>query len=172
MVEYYTHNEYMQAKKSRNLLLTIYLISLAVVGLSVIGLLIYYILLPYESPNQLWVNIVICSITAVFLIYTYLYFTVVYKYAKSYYRLMEGIEVGLKEEIEATFISYDSEMQTKNGVECKAMMFKTEGIKHGEDMVRKVLVPYKKAFPEFKEGDNLNLVLHANILLNYEIKNN
>ena len=79
------------------------------------------------------------------------------------------MQTGLKETSTGNFLEYDEEIQDKDGVDFKSLVF-IEWNKYKKDFFeRKVLVFYEKPFPEIPEKANVRYITQGNVLISYEI---
>ncbi|MBR0189930.1 MAG: hypothetical protein IJQ23_06055 [Clostridia bacterium] len=174
MVEYYTDAELDSAKKQKKKTLIIYFIVLGVFVLATAAFFAYYLTLPYSGYRDTariisrikWGNY---SLTAIFVIFSFIYLGIVYKRVRRYYKMCVHLSTGLRETTVANFIEYDETIQDKDGVDFKSLIF-LEWNKYKQDFFeRKVLVFYEKPFPEIPEQANVSFVTQGNVLISYEI---
>ena len=168
-LEYFKEEEFELAKKQRKKTLIVYFIILGIFLLTTGGLLAWYLLLEYKSPMITVVKIIQHSLSAIFVIFSFIYFGIKYKRVNRYYRIIRYVATGVKEYSEASFFEYSYNVQDKDGVDFKALIF-LEWNKYKKDYFeRKVLIFNEKPFPEFEEGDYVKFVTQSNILVSYEI---
>lgn len=174
MTEYYTDAEMYSAKKQKKKILAIYWAVLVVYFAITAAFFAYYLSLPYSGYKNTahtislikWGNY---SLTAIFVVFSFIYLGVVYKRVKRYYKTCVHMSTGLRETSVANFIEYDETIQDKDGVDFKSLVF-LEWNKYKQDFFeRKVLVFYEKPFPEIPEQANVSFVTQGNILVSYEI---
>lgn len=174
MVEYYTDAELNSAKKQKKKTLIIYFIVLGVYVAATIAFFVYYLTLPYSGYRDTasvisrikWGHY---SLTAVFVVFSFIYLGIVYKRVRRYYKMCVHLSTGLRETSVANFIEYDETIQDKDGVDFKSLVF-LEWNKYKKDFYeRKVLVFYEKPFPEIPEQANVSFVTQGNVLVSYEI---
>ena len=134
-----------------------------------VGLLVWYLTLPYRSPKIATVKIIQYAITFVFTAFSFIYLGIKFKRVNRYYHLLYNLETGIRETSTASFFEYDEDLQEKDGVDFKALIF-LEWNKYKKDFYeRKVLVFYEKEFPKFNENDNVRFITQGNVLISYEI---
>jgi hypothetical protein len=76
---------------------------------------------------------------------------------------------GLKETSTGSFFEYDENVQTRDGVEFKSLVF-LEWNKYKKDFYeRRVLVYVEKEFPKIDKNQNVKYVTQGNKLVSYEI---
>lgn len=169
MTEYFTADYLESARKQKKKTLAVYFIVLAVYLIVSAIDFIWYFGLPYNSSKVAAVKWLQYSVTALFVIFSFVYLGIVYKRVKRYYKQCFNMQTGLKESSTGNFFGYDEEMQDKDGVDCKSLIF-IEWNKYKKDFFeRKVLVFYEKPFPEIPEKANVRYVTQGNVLISYEI---
>lgn len=167
-MEYFTESELIEVKHQRNKLLTIYLIVLATFVVLSVGLFIWYRLLPYGSNHDIIIRCIAYPLTAVFVVYSFVFLGIPYKRANKYYLLCTHLQNGIRETSEGEFLEYDESKTIKDGVDMKALVFIEKSVHKGRDFERKVLVFYEKPFPEFAKGERAKYITQGNTLINYE----
>ena len=76
---------------------------------------------------------------------------------------------GKKETSVGTFIEYDEEIQDKDGVDFKSLIFLEWNKYRKEFFERKVLVFYDKDFPEIEKDAKVEYTTQSNALIEYKI---
>ncbi len=169
MTEYYTSEELEKAKKQKKITLTVYFIVLGVYALFSAATYIWYFGLPYNSSTITGVKWLQYSVTALFVIFSFIYLGIPFKRVRRYYKQCYNLSTGLRETSTGNFLEYDEEIQDKDGVDCKSLVF-IEWNKYKKDFFeRKVLVFYEKPFPKIPEKANVRYVTQGNMLISYEI---
>lgn len=168
-ITYYTDEELEKAKKQKKKTLAIYFIVLGVYALFSAAMYIWYFGLPYNSSKITGVKWLQYSVTALFVIFSFIYLGIPFKRVRRYYKQCVNLSTGLRETSTGNFLEYDEEIQDKDGVDCKSLVF-IEWNKYKKDFFeRKVLVFYEKPFPEIPEKSNVRYVTQGNMLISYEI---
>ena len=167
-MEYFTIAELNNVKKQRDKLLTAYLITLAVFVAFSVVMFVWYRLLPYGSSHTLTVRLIVYPVTALFIIFSFIFLGLPYKRASKYYILCKHMQTGIREKNEGEFVEYDETKTIKDGVDMKALVFKEKNAVRGRDFERKVLVFYEKPFPEFSVGEKVKFITQGNVLIEYE----
>ena len=109
------------------------------------------------------------ALTAIFVIFSFVYLGIPFKRVNRYYKMTLNMIHGLKETFVASFLEYDQGIRDKDGVDYKSLIF-IEWNKYKEEFYeRRVLVPYEKPFPEFKENQVIKFITQGNVLYSYEI---
>ena len=169
MIEYFTVDELEKAKKQKKKTLGVYLSVLAVYVLFSVFNFIRYFNMSYKSPYIAGVKWLQYSVTVIFVIFSFIYLGIVFKRVRRYYKQCYNMQTGLKETSTGNFLEYDEEIQDKDGVDFKSLVF-IEWNKYKKDFYeRKVLVFYEKPFPEIPEKANVSYVTQGNTLISYEI---
>ena len=174
MTNYYTDAELNSAKKQKNKTLIIYFIVFGVYIAVSLAFYIYYLTLPYSGYKDTAHKISMIklghySITAVFVIFSFIYLGIKYKRVNRYYKLCTHMSTGIREQSTGSFLEYNEDIHDKDGVDFKSLVF-IEWNKYKKDFFeRKVLVFYEKPFPEIPENANVSYITQGNILISYEI---
>ncbi len=169
MVKYFHEEELTKAKKQRKFCLIVYFIILGLYVAVSAAIFTWYLLLPYKSSDITTVKLIEYPLTALFVIFSFIYLGVPFKRVNKYYKLCRNMVGGLKEKYTGNFLEYDETVQVKDGVEFKSLVF-IEWNKYKNDFFeRKVLVFNEKPFPEIPEKANATYVTQGNVLIEYEI---
>ena len=170
--KYFKESYFTQAQKQRKRVLTWFYVVIGVYAFISLGLFLWYRTLPYQSEVIGAVKFIHYSLSALFVVFVFIYMGIPFKRVNRYYRLTRNMCVGIKETSTGSFIEYSEELQDKDGVDFKALIF-LEWNKYKKDFYeRKVLVFYQEEFPEFKEGQNVRYVTQGNVLVEYLILDN
>lgn len=176
MTDYYSEEELNLSKKQRKNTLIIYFIVLGVYILATLGVIIYYITLPYSgykdtSKTITIIKLIEYSVTGLFVIFSFLFLGIKFKRINRYYKICLHMCNGLRETSTGSFLEYDENIQDKDGVDFKSLIF-IEWNKYKNDFFeRKVLVFYEKPFPEIPVNANVRYITQGNVLISYEILN-
>lgn len=174
MIEYYTDAEMYSAKKQKKKTLIIYFIVLGVYIAASLAFLTYFWTLPFSGYRDTAHKISLIkwghySLTAIFVIFSFIYLGIKFKRVNRYYKLCLHMSTGLREQSTGNFFEYDENIQDKDGVDFKSLVF-IEWNKYKKDFFeRKVLVFYEKPFPEIPKEANVSYVTQGNVLVSYEI---
>ena len=173
MTRYFTPDILENAKKQRKRVLRVYWIFLGVYLLASAGVMIYYLTHHfYMSPIGKTVRWIEFPLTAVFIIFSFIYLGIPYKRVNKYYKLCMLIQEGLNESCVATYLRTDETITSKDGVDFKSLVFSVWNKYRNVFFERKVLVFYELEFPRLEEGTVYKFVTQGNVLLEYEIYNN
>jgi hypothetical protein len=175
MVQIYKEIDYDNALNLKKKLLYIYFAVLAVLFVATVVMFILYLSLPFASTqeikNQGNLYLVINSIiSAVGVVFSFVYLGIPYKRAKAYFRLLNDIKTGQKIKNVSTFIQNDESVNEVGNVDFHTMVVLEWSEKTQEFMRRNVLVDKEKPMPNLKNGDIITYVTHANVLLSYGLK--
>lgn len=174
MINYFKGDELAAAKKQRKKELTVYFVFLALYLLFTVCAVIYFITLPYSgykdtSKTITLIKLVEYSVTVIFVIFSFLFLGIKFKRTNRYFKQCRNMTVGLKETSTGSFLEYDENIQDKDGVDYKSLIF-IEWNKYKNDFFeRKVLVFYERPFPEIPVNANVTYVTQGNVLVSYEI---
>ncbi len=167
--QYFQESFFTEAQKQRKRVLIWFYVVISVYALISVGLFLWYRTLPYKSPIITTVKFIHYSLSALFVVFVFLYMGIPFRRVNRYYRLTHNICVGIRETSTGSFLEYDEGLQVKDGVDFKSLVF-IEWNKYKKDFFeRKVLVFYQEEFPEFKEGQNVRYVTQGNVLVEYLI---
>jgi hypothetical protein len=145
MIEFFKAEEYDKAKVQRKKVLIWFFVGVAVYLVLSIGVLLWYLTLPYMSPVITTTKIVQFSITGVFVVFAFIYLGIPFKRVNKYYKVTRNMVTGLKETGTGSFFEYDENVQTRDGVEFKSLVF-LEWNKYKKDFYeRRVLVYVEKS---------------------------
>lgn len=168
-MEYFTEADFIGAKAQRKRWLTGFFVGLGIYLAISIPLFVWYCLLPYKSPYISTVKLIHYPITAVFVIFSFIYLGVPFKRVNRFYKMCLNLQTGHREEWTGSFFEYDETLQDKDGVDFKSLVF-IEWNKYKNDFFeRKVLVFYEKPFPEIPEKATVRYITQSNVLISYEI---
>ena len=168
MVKLYSDDDLWNAVKQKRRLLAIFLSVLGVWLAAVAGCAVWYAMLPYKDSMQPWVIVIVCVITAAFLMFAFPFMSISYKRSKAYVKMLKFISVGLKESFTAPFEGVDDWL-THDGVDVNVADFSVPNIKRDGLMTRQIYIDGEKDFPPFPEGARVKMVVQGNLLLEYEI---
>ena len=175
MTNVYTENDYDNALKLKKKLLYIYFAVLAVGIVACAVVFILFLRMPYistpelESKKNLY-QFLVCLISAIEVIFSFIYLGIPYKRAKYYFKLMDDIKTGRKMLSESTFLQNETYINEVGNVDFHVMAVLEWSDKTQEYMRRHVLVDKEKPMPELNNGDIITYVTHANVLLSYGLK--
>ena len=175
MTNVYTENDYDNALKLKKKLLYIYFAVLVVGIVACAVVFILFLRMPYistpelESKKNLY-QFLVCLISAIEVVFSFIYLGIPYKRAKYYFKLMDDIKTGRKMLSESTFLQNETYINEVGNVDFHVMAVLEWSDKTQEYMRRNVLVDKEKPMPDFKNGDIIKYVTHANVLLAYGLK--
>ena len=169
MIDYFKEEEFYQSQAQRKkVLILFFVITFVYLAISV-GMLLWYLTLPYQSPTITTVKLIQYPVSALWVIFAFIYLGIPYKRVNRHYRMMRNLMTGLRETSTGSFFEYDETLQDKDGVDFKSLIF-LEWNRYKQDFFeRKVLVFDEKEFPEFEVNANVRYVTQGNVLVSYEI---
>ena len=142
--QYFDESLFTDAQKQRKNVLIWYYVVIGVYAILSVGLFLWYRTLPYQSSMIATVKFIHYSLSAIFVVFTFLYMGIPYKRVNRFYRLTRNMCEGIKETSTGSFLEYDSSIQDKDGVDFKSLVF-IEWNKYKNDFFeRKVLVFYQE----------------------------
>ena len=169
MITYFTDDIHEKAERQRKKCLFIYLIILGAYLISSGCILAWYMTLPYMSPKISTVKWVQYPLTVVFVILSFIYLAIPYKRVNKYCKLCRQLKTGLREKFTGRFFEYSEGLESKDGVDCKSLIFIEWNKYKNTSFERKVLVFYELPFPQIPIDATLSYVTQGNVLIEYEI---
>ena len=169
MTKIYNDNDLWNCYKQRRKILGVFIGVSAAWLCMFTAFIVYFVLLPYNDPNGLWVKIVVCVLTAFYIIFSFPYMGICFKRCNAYCKAMKFISVGLKEYSCLPFEGID-DWTTKDYVDVNVALFTVRNRKSDEDMSRQIYIDGEKDFPPFEEGDRVRMITQGNLLVEYEIE--
>lgn len=169
MINVYKTEDYNKANASKKAILRGFFISLAIVLAVCIGIFVYYVFQEYNTPLKtplLVANIVISSVYAIVMFFI---FAIKYKRVASYVKMLIDMQIGIKAEGVNAYVRTDSSIVKKDGVDFISIVVLEWSEKKQEYFERRILLDVEKPLPDFKPGDVIRHVTHANILIAYEL---
>ena len=169
MKDYFLDEYYFQAKKQKKIVLGSYIAVMAAYLIISLGIFFWYRTFPYQDPRIVTAKVIEYSLTAVIVIFSFIYLGIPYKRVNRFYKLTHQMKTGIRETSTGSFFEYDETLQDKDGVDMKSLIF-IEWNKYKNDFFeRKVLVFDEKEYPEIPEGANVKYITQGNVLISYEI---
>ena len=169
MIEIYSEQDYISAKKARDKFLTIFFTILAILFAINLTVFIIYTQQEYKTPYKTPMIAFNIVTDAIFTIIYYVLFAIKYKRLASYLKLLRDIHFGNKETNVNTVARIDSSLKTKDGVDFISLVVLVWSDKKNEFYERHILLDVEKPIPELKKGDSVRHVTHGNVLISYEL---
>ena len=175
MIQLYNESDFHNALNLKKRLLTIYLCCIGALFCATMVFFILYLRLPYPSTSEIESKknlylVINGIITAIGIIFSFIYIGIPYKRARYYYKLLEDIKLGQKVKNVSTFINNDESITDVGNVDFHTMVVLEWSDKTQEYMRRHVLVDKEKPLPNLNNGDIITYITHANVLLAYGYK--
>lgn len=169
MTEYFLEEFYHKAKNQRKTVLGWYIAIAVIYAIFSIGMFLYFKTFIYNDPRISLAKFIHYSVTALFVVFSFIYLGIPYKRVNRYYRLCYNLVTGIRETSTGSFLEYDESLHDKDGVDMKSLIF-IEWNKYKNDFFeRKVLVLNEMEFPKLIEGANVKYITQGNVLISYEI---
>lgn len=169
MTEVFKQEFYEQARKQRKTVLIIFFIVLGAYLVGSIGVLGWYLTLEYKSPQITTVKVVQYVITAVMVIFSFIYLKICYGRINKYYKQCRYMIGGIKETSEGYFFENDDKLVTKDGVDMKTIVLLQWNKFKSNYYERKVLIFYNVEFPKFNANQKVKVITVGNVLHSYEV---
>ena len=169
MIKYFTDDIWNSVVKQRKKTLMIYYVILAVYLALSIGVLIWYTTLPYKDPMITLIKWIEYILSAIFIFITFLYMCIPYRRVNNFYKNCKVMKTGIKEVYEGTFKEYSNSLASKNGVDCKTLVFIEWNKYKNVYFDRALYVFMDYPVPQIPVGAKLRYVTQSNFLIEYEI---
>lgn len=168
MVQIYEDSDlYNAVMQQRRILYIFYAVTALVIG-GFAALLTVYLLLPYGSPNGVWVIVGTSLLAAFYIAFSFPYMGISFKRCHAYVKMLRFLSRGLKDTLTAPFAGIE-DWTTHDGVDVNVATFSVPNRKGEEDMTRQVYIDGEKDFPPFEEGESVRCITQGNLLIAYEI---
>ena len=169
MINYFNEQIILSTQKQKNKLIVIYSIVAFIFMVITAFMIVWFVRLPYQSKTMKMVKAIEYTAIIIFTCFSFIFLGIKYRRAKKFYTLCEHLKKGLKETSVASFVENNDEVQIKDGVEFKSLIF-LEWNKFKNDFYeRKVLVFAELPFPAINPQSNVKFVTQGNVLIKYEI---
>lgn len=168
MTKIYQQTDFEKARKQKNKVKAIYFIVFAVFILIAVALYVLYTLQPYKGGLIPLIKWSVYGVTALFVVFSFIYLGIPYKRVKNYYKILSGISVGTHSKTMGKFARYSESLQVRDGIEFKGLFFMEYSEKKQDWFERKVLFDSEKQFPEFQADETVTYYTHGNVLVGYE----
>lgn len=172
MTEIFSLAQKTKARKAKRNLWLIWGVAFAVylaIVITLIAVDIYIVTVYRDRSYMLWMMLVCIAASILFGGFSLFFFSIKFRLTSKYVRMLKDIERGLRDTIEAKFISYDESITNKDGVFFYSMILDTRPLRREDITERKMLVEQTVPKPQLIEGTVMRVVSHANILVSYEI---
>lgn len=169
MTQYFNEEELNSAekelKKVRNTIIFVFIMYVIVAVIMVVA----FANLPYKDKKGIVIEIVLMLLSAFYIVLIYITWGIKYKRAKKYVIMYRDLKTLEKTETIGTFKEYSSVLETRDGVDQKAIIISVYVPRRQMEFDRAVYVPFENEFPEFTVGDKVKFYTTANNLYGYEI---
>ncbi len=164
----FNDGDLLAAYKQQRTILRVFLAVTFLFAALCIGLLIYYISLPFEDPNQIIPQIIVCAASCVYIIFSYVFMGIKYHRARRYYKLISFFSVGMKQVNKSIFLRYE-QPELRAGVDFYVLTFSEWNKKKSEYMDRKIYCDKEKPLPAFEKGDIVQYLTQGNVIIEYAV---
>lgn len=166
MIRIYEDDDYLNAIKQYRRILFFFLCVTALYVILCIGSIVWNLSLPYNSSSSIIIKVLIGVITAIYVVFVYIYGGIKIHRSKYYCRMLKILSRGIKEKGLAYF-SHIDDWETKDKVDVNVLVFKTWNVKKQKWDERNVYVDAEKELPEFKENEEVLYITQGNVLVEY-----
>ncbi len=167
MISIYHDDDMHYAYKQYRGIVNVYILVALIYAIVCITCLVLYVSLPYNSPYHTFYKVVISICSALFIIFSYPYIGITMFRSRSYFKLLKNISLGLKSK-DVAYFSYIDDWSTKDNVDLNVLVFKKWNVKKRKWEENNVYVDAEKELPIFEENEEVALILHGNVLVQYE----
>ena len=112
-MNYFTEELFNSVKKQKKKTLINFFIVLGVYLAISIGLFIWFRTLTYRSKTITVIKVLHYTLSAGMVFFSFIYLGIKYKMVKKFYKALNNVKIGIKEEYVAEFIGCDETLQTK-----------------------------------------------------------
>ena len=169
MTEIYSAIDLEKAKKQKNKCLAVFFSVSLVYLAAAVFMLVYFILEPYGTTKRTPLIIGEGVLTAVYVIFIYIFMAIKFARVKNYVKLLDNLIGKNVTKSIASFMRFNGETTVKDRVDFTSMTFVEWSEKEKDYMERHVLLDKEKARPDFRPGDEVILYTRMNILVSYEV---
>ena len=134
-----------------------------------IAWLVYYISLPYKDPMQALPKWCVWSISALYVVFLYVFMGIKYSRVNRYYKMLTYVSTGLKNEETNYFYCFDELSLQKDNIDVLSCVFETWSKKKSEWMEREAYFDPEMPLPPFESGDYVHYITQSNFVIQYEI---
>ena len=171
MTAVFSKKEIANAFKSRRIMLIVWFCFLALyLGAVATMITINAVEIATERTRETYLPFMVITIvlTMIFASGSLFFFGIKFKLTHRFCNLLTDMEFGLKDRTSGKFIGIDPIIREKDGVFFYSLVLQCAPQKRGDINERKVLIEKDHSLPEFKVGEEIKIITHANVLLAYE----
>ncbi len=169
MTVYFDENELLEVakerKKVRNSLIILVISYLAIFAV----LILSYLQVPYGDKKGVSVQVLTIIMTVFYIVLFALTFGIKYKITNKYYQMLKDLKDIEKTETVGIFKGYSEMLETRDGVDQKALEISVYSERRQEWFSRGVYIPYLSEFPNIEKNAKIKVYTVANNLYGYEI---
>ena len=172
MTAVFSEKEKKEAFAEKKKLLTLWFVCLGIYLVAIAIMITINIVLIYTQRSRaVYIPFTVTSIllSCFFWSGTVFFFSIKYKLTSRYCCMLTGMKEGLKERGFGTMVEIDPVVTEKDGVFFYSLVLDCPPMKRGDITMRKILVERTHSLPDFKPGDKIKFITHANILMAYEL---
>lgn len=168
MITVYKDADYMAAYKQKKKIWGIFWgITLGYLAICIAWWL-YYISLPYKDPMQNLPKMTVYVLSAIYVAIVFPYMAIKYSRVRRYYKLLNTLSEGLKNEEKNYFYCFEEKSLQKENIDVMGCVFETWSKKKCEWMEREAYFDVEKPLPEFESGDYVRYIVQSNFIVQYE----
>lgn len=170
MERVYTGEELAKETKIKKTMMAWWYVALGVYVALTAGFITWFLLLDYEDPLAIWMQVIECAVTGLFGVASFLFFSIPFKRQRRYVKLLGYLDTGLKEFGEGKFLRFSDEIEVRESVDFNHMITEEWSERRQEFLERKVLLDMEKPRPAVQAGDMIMYKTQGNVLIEYEVK--
>ncbi len=169
MVQIYGDAEYLAAYKQKQRLWWIFVAVSAAYLSAGGGFLLWGASLPYGDPLLIAPKICAYALSALYVIFAFIYLGIPYGRARRYYRMLTQFSTCLKMEEKNYFYNFQEKTLQQDNIDVLSCLFEIWDKKKKEWQEREVYYDVEQPALPFEEGDFIRYVTQGNFLIEYEI---
>ena len=169
MITVYNDADYLAVYKQKKKLWAIFCIITAVYLVYCGAWLAFHISLPYKDPMQKLAQGMVFVATAVYVVFIFPYLAIKYSRARRYFKLVDALSSGLKNEEKNYFYCFEEKSLQKDNIDVIGCIFETWNKKKCEWMDREAYWDLEKKLPELESGDYVQYITQSNFVVQYRI---
>lgn len=163
----YSDADLVAAYRQKRSILIAYILICVVYAAIVAGNFVWYIGMQYEDPLQIYPKLIVCTLTCVFIAYSYVFLGIKWQRSRKYTKLVADISSGRKADNTSYFLRYEDD-ETNGSVDYCVLIMCEWSRKRDQYLDRKIYCDKEKECPVFESGDRVHYLTHGNVLIAYE----
>lgn len=171
MKELYSVENYEKMNNKRKNMLTFYFVLLGISLLAIIGIIIYYAGEPYGSPKEKLLKTIMCVIISLFVLFSFLFFTITYGRVNNYTVFLHDSINGRKTTSNVTVLSVSNIKEDLKNISFYSFEVLEWDEKKQDYFKRRVLIDAEIKIDDLHKDAIIEMQTVGNVLYAYEVKN-